>query len=156
MTKRGYKQSPEHIAKRIVHRGPNHCGWKGNSVTVNSGRRRARTAFPILTPCENCGRTDDVERHHKDANTLNNDRSNIAMLCPRCHMKEDGRYYRLAEIGKAQAIRNIQPPKNCLVCGRIFKPLRRGRCECCDWYFRTHGAERTKLLLSRNPRWSKP
>ena len=32
-----------------------------------------------------------AERHHIDGNTANNKPGNIAFLCRRCHMREDGR-----------------------------------------------------------------
>lgn len=40
--------------------------------------------------CERCGKA-ATDRHHKDANTGNNEASNIEMLCRRCHMEIDGR-----------------------------------------------------------------
>lgn len=85
--KPGYKQSPEHIAKRIK-RGEEHPNWKGDEITERSGRSRALRAFPD-GPCEVCG--EPAERHHKDGNTANNSPSNIAMLCRRHHMTADGR-----------------------------------------------------------------
>jgi hypothetical protein len=42
--------------------------------------------------CERCGDEHGrLERHHVDGNTDNNDRSNIRILCVKCHMTEDGR-----------------------------------------------------------------
>lgn len=35
-----------------------------------------------------------------------------------------------------------QPAKPCSNCGRLFKPLRKGRCHTCDTYLRKRGVER--------------
>lgn len=102
MTTKGYKQSPEHIEKRKRF-GESHSRWKGDFVTEKSGRSRALRAYPDQMPCEKCG-TDRSERHHRDGNTANNDAGNIAFLCRRCHMIEDGRLERYREI-----IRQAQP-----------------------------------------------
>ena len=63
--------------------------WMGDKATAHTGRRRAQEWFP-LEPCEVCG-SDKSERHHKDDDTLNNDRSNIQFLCRKHHMEIDGR-----------------------------------------------------------------
>ena len=83
--KKGYKQSPEHIAARIK-RGKDHPRWKGDSITEKSGRSRALRLFPIIGPCKSCG-SPRSERHHKNGNTRDNRRSNIIPLCRSCHMK---------------------------------------------------------------------
>lgn len=50
------------------------------------GRLRARRMYPGPLTCEVDGCTvGRVERHHKDGDQLNNDRSNIAFLCTRHH-----------------------------------------------------------------------
>lgn len=52
------------------------------------GRDRARKMYP-LEPCEVCGLTGGgrggIERHHRDRNRMNNERENIAFLCPPHH-----------------------------------------------------------------------
>lgn len=52
--------------------------------------------YPGNHQCEiaECGRK--AERHHKDGNTRNNDRSNIAFLCNKHHKEADGRMTRPA------------------------------------------------------------
>jgi len=55
-----------------------------------AGRKRALKLFPYIGPCEVCAHP-MAERHHKDGNTANNARGNIAALCRRCHMEADGR-----------------------------------------------------------------
>lgn len=92
MARLGYEQTAEHKAKRI-RTGPEHANWKGNDITVKSGRSRALRKFPPQ-PCTVCGcaRSD---RHHVDGDTSNNDESNVLFLCRRCHMTADGRIDRL-------------------------------------------------------------
>ena len=87
--KKGYKQSPDHIAKR-VRRGPLNNQWKGEAASRETGRQRAKRLYPSIGPCTQCG-DPKSERHHLDDNTLNNDPSNISILCRRCHMLSDGR-----------------------------------------------------------------
>lgn len=86
---RGYKQQPQHIAAR-ARRGSDHAQWRGDEVSVRGGRKRALKAYPNVGPCTRCG-APKAERHHIDENTANNDPSNIAILCRRCHMLVDGR-----------------------------------------------------------------
>lgn len=94
----GYKQSAEHIARRIK-RGAAHPNWKGSDIKERSGRCRALRMFPP-GPCIRCGLKG--ERHHIDGNTSNNAASNIEMLCRRCHMEEDGRLQSFAEQAKTR------------------------------------------------------
>lgn len=93
--KKGYKQTPEHIAARI-RSGPDHHAWAGDSVSEKGGRSRALRKFREIPPCILCG-SPRSERHHKDGNTRNNSDDNIAPLCRKCHMSTDGRMDRLIE-----------------------------------------------------------
>lgn len=88
MTKPGYKQTPEHIAKRAMW-GARNPSWKGEQATAKSGRSRALRLFRNPPPCEKCG--EPSERHHKDSNPVHNEAANIQFLCTRCHMELDGR-----------------------------------------------------------------
>lgn len=107
-------------------RGALHHNWKGNDVTRDSGRDRARRWYP-MGKCIRCGR-DGKDRHHKNGDTLNNDPSNIEILCRRCHTTVDGRAAQLAECVRQ---RPIQPPKPCQTCGQLSKPHRHGECKTC-------------------------
>ena len=60
-----------------------------------TGNHRAQIMYP-LEPCEVCG-SEKSERHHKDDDTLNNDRSNIQFLCRKHHMEVDGRLVALVQ-----------------------------------------------------------
>jgi hypothetical protein len=95
MTRKGYKQTPEHIAKRIGKR-ETHARWIGDSVSVKGGRTRALRIYSNIGKCERCG-AESPERHHVDGNTANNSPSNIRILCRKCHMTEDGRLAVLVE-----------------------------------------------------------
>lgn len=100
MTKPGYKQSAEHIQKRIKS-GPEHPNWLGDKVSFRAGRCRALRRY-APQPCTSCG--DKIaDRHHIDGNTANNEASNIVFLCRKCHMECDGR---LAQF-RDSAIRRI-------------------------------------------------
>ena len=92
---RGYTQTEEHKQKRLQSiRGEGHPRWQGDSISEKGGRARALRMYRDIGPCQSCG-DPKAERHHIDANTANNAPSNIAFLCRRCHMKEDGRLYRV-------------------------------------------------------------
>lgn len=84
--KPGYKQTPEHIAKRI-RMGPDHAQWKGDDVLPRSARARATRRFKQLGPCVECGDIQS-ERHHIDRDTANNEPANILVLCHGCHMRK--------------------------------------------------------------------
>lgn len=74
--------------------------WKGDSVGLKSARARALRWFAGGV-CGKCG-TRKAERHHKDGNTRNNDKSNIDLLCRRCHMQEDGRLKNFNEMRRGK------------------------------------------------------
>lgn len=100
--KRGYKQSADHIAKRIK-RGDSHPNFVGDAVSVRGGRTRALRAFSPQ-PCEICG-AGKVDRHHRDGDTANNAPDNIGFLCRRCHMEADGRMSSFRKQAKEQTWR---------------------------------------------------
>jgi hypothetical protein len=50
--RRGYKQTPEHIAKRVK-RGSDHPHWQGDAVSEKGGRARALRKFKAGL-CERC------------------------------------------------------------------------------------------------------
>lgn len=56
-----------------------------------NGHNFAKRWFPMPELCEACEKVPPVDRHHRDGNSQNNDPSNIAFLCRRCHMAADGR-----------------------------------------------------------------
>jgi hypothetical protein len=54
-------------------------------TTPSQGRGQAVKRF-AAEPCEVCGSSARVHRHHKDGNPTHNARTNIAFLCPRHHV----------------------------------------------------------------------
>ena len=87
--KAGYRQTEEHIKKRIRF-GEDHANWVGDSISEKAGRGRAQRKYKQIGPCVLCG-NEKSERHHIDGNTANNEAENILIVCRRCHMKTDGR-----------------------------------------------------------------
>lgn len=126
--------------------GPNHPHWKGDTARSTTKRRRAQKAYP-LAECEICD-APATDRHHRDGDTGNNHPRNIQRLCRRCHMRKDGRMERFVAAGE-QARRRERRIVECLNCGRVARPSRRGRCGTCNEYFRTHGTERPENLFNR-------
>lgn len=66
--------------------------WKGDQARHDTGHGRAQRKISLKgVICERCDEAPASDRHHIDANRLNNDPTNIMRLCRRCHMEEDGR-----------------------------------------------------------------
>jgi hypothetical protein len=97
----------------------------------NIGRAEARILYPDCGFCGRCG-AHAVDRHHIDRDATNNERSNIEMLCRRCHAIEHGQKYKSLYSPK------VSLPKPCIICQKLSKPLRRGRCGRCSDYFNNH------------------
>ena len=54
----------------------------------NTGRRRALRLYPApLGPCEECRAFQARFRHHRNGDTADNERSNLAFLCGFCHQR---------------------------------------------------------------------
>lgn len=91
--------------------------------TAGAGRTVAVRTYSLAGKvCEWPGCEDPaVDRHHRDGDTLNNARGNVGFLCRLHHSVEHGRN---GESG-------IGAKDNCAVCGRLYGPLRLGRCSRC-------------------------
>jgi hypothetical protein len=126
--------------------GTDHHYWKGDGARDDVKHARARRLYRVLGSCERCGGK-ATERHHKDDDAGNNARSNIAFLCRRCHMAEDGRLDALRIAGR----REPDPPRACENCTRLYKPLRKGRCWPCYSYLQRHGQERAPIPTRLKP-----
>jgi hypothetical protein len=116
----GHKRSPEHMRNWIASRkkgagwkhseetkrkiglgvkgkligrfvGSKSAGWKGDNASRDAGHSRALKLFKNIGPCIKCGSWKNLDRHHRDGNTLNNKKSNVQILCRKCHMEIDGR-----------------------------------------------------------------
>lgn len=78
---------------------------KEDPYGVNTGRCRAQRYYKIRS-CEVCGVSPEearIERHHINANTLDNRPENIRFLCVRHHMLEDGRLDATAARNRSRA-----------------------------------------------------
>lgn len=76
---RGIRTEFKKNDKRLI--GKNNPNWNDSNV---AGWQRAQKMYPIQ-PCEECGKTTYIHRHHVDGNKVNNDKSNIKFLCPSHH-----------------------------------------------------------------------
>jgi hypothetical protein len=121
---------------RDVVRGPAHPAWRGDAASADSKRKRARRLYPTLGRCDGCDRP-AIDRHHRDGDPGNNARANVVHTCRRCHMTADGRLVAFRTRPRVPA-----PPKPCVTCRRLSKPLRNWRCHACDVYWRRYGVER--------------
>lgn len=63
--------------------GPDSPRWKGDAVTPQAGRKRARAIFGKPT-CSVCGALGEI--HHKDGNPVNNSTDNVEFLCRQHHV----------------------------------------------------------------------
>lgn len=81
------------------------------AISPNSGRKRAQKLFKMKT-CLKCGDTQNLQRHHKDGNPLNNDPLNVGILCRVCHKN----------IHVSNGTWSTGPAKlnTCSVCGKQF------------------------------------
>lgn len=119
-------------------RGDAHPAWRGDAARPETKRARAQRRYALVA-CEACG-APATDRHHRNGDTGNNEPSNVARLCRRCHMAADGRLATF--LSTSASLRGPQPPKPCANCGRPAKPLRRGLCHACNEYQRRQGKAR--------------
>jgi 5-methylcytosine-specific restriction endonuclease McrA len=113
-------------------------GWKGINSNNASKRRRAVRRIP-LGPCSKCG-APGTDRHHADRDLDNINFDNIEILCRSCHMAVDGRAQRLAEAGRKKI--GTKTLKQCVNCGELKNPLRKGLCHRCNEYQRRNNSDR--------------
>ena len=87
-------------------------------ISKAASRKRAQKAYPVLLPCERCGSSDNVQRHHADHQKP----LDIQFLCQKCHT--------LADV--ASGTWGItKRPKRCAVCGKEFKNYTHTRVKTC-------------------------
>ena len=70
--------------------GSKNPAWKGGTSRAHIGRITKKVCLENNVPlnqCQNCGKvsTQNLDRHHVDGNRMNNDISNIKVLCTTCH-----------------------------------------------------------------------
>lgn len=127
--------------KRMYWNNPN---WKGQQIKLLTGNDRANRWFRV-GKCEDCD-APGKDRHHKDGNKRNNDPSNIAILCRRCHMKRDGRLARLAQLKDSLAWTRL-PLQPCRLCGKNKVDRIRISDSSADFLCRRHHMEADGRLL---------
>ncbi len=88
----------------------------------NSGHKQAQRTYKAEL-CEMCGGTLTLQRHHKDGNPTNNEKSNVMVVCQPCHVKI---HCLIGNWGKGNVKQSA-----CKICGQIFKPKRTRRSKLC-------------------------
>lgn len=118
-----------------------HCSWKGKGAKNLTKRQRTARRYRIYKGdlCGRCGIKNANDRYHKDGNLDNNGPENILKVCRRCCMELDGRLDKLIQKAKN---RKPNPPKPCIICRDLYKPLRKKRCRNCYEYFRRHAKDK--------------
>ena len=101
------------------------------TINRNAGHTKAQRKYRDLGLCEVCGLVDATERHHKDKDTHNNERSNLTFVCRPCHMQIHDTAAVLAARNPILAASQRKDPVPCVSCGRLAKPTRRGMCHSC-------------------------
>lgn len=118
------------------------------------GWKEAQQKFPIEKgqKCEVCHEKEAIEHHHIDGNEFNNNRSNIYLICRKCHMNIDGRSKKLAEQAMDGAkARWGEFTTQCRICGKAREPgdsIHDGRCSSCDSYWRRHDKQEERPYVS--------
>jgi hypothetical protein len=121
-----------------------HYAWKADKAGRSSKRSRTARRFKIdaKQKCQNCFTKKAIDRHHKDHNLDNIDPKNILLVCRSCCMYLDGRVNKLRAMDRSY---QIKPPSPCMVCKKLTKPLRKGRCHSCNELFRRTGKDRNEI-----------
>jgi hypothetical protein len=85
-------------------KGPRNPNWNNfaSTGTEHRGRERAQRRFE-LGPCVKCGEP-ATDRHHINADTLDNRPENVLTLCRRCHLVIDGRLDAIIERNRKRRI----------------------------------------------------
>lgn len=74
------------------------CRWRRIRPTRSEkelrdrSRKRTKRWYPTLKPCEVCATRDQVHRHHRDDDPLNNRPENIGFLCEYHHVAHHRRF----------------------------------------------------------------
>lgn len=105
------------------------CSGQASRVqlpTLSTLRGRAQKAIALKPCCEECGRSKDLGRHHKDEDLTNNDPKNVQTLCAGCHTRLHWR------TGKKPIPRRVT---SCSVCGSGFRPWEHGKRGMCSKHY---------------------
>jgi len=94
---------------------------RGNRpLSKTMARKRSQSLYPAVPPCEECGATERVQRHHKDYQKP----EDIRFLCQACHTR----------IEHEQGTWGPGPktPKTCPICGIQFTHYTHTRNQTCS------------------------
>ena len=117
--------------------GEDHHFWKGDAAQEKTKREMAVRAFPNLGTCQDCESAPARHRHHIDGDTGHNERTNLAFLCPKCHMRA---HHDLFE-ARAERMR-IREPRFCPICKEHrHTHFVKGRCQRCYMHWWRSGRE---------------
>ena len=76
--------------------------WKGDEIKRRTGYDRANRWFDV---------PEGYERHHKDGDPTNNERSNVEFLTRREHMEKDGRLEKLRKQASKAGKKRVETAK---------------------------------------------
>lgn len=115
----------------------------GTKVYIDEeNRRECRRLYPEIGDCERCMDAPATDRHHINGDTGNNHRSNVAFLCRKCHMEQDGRLERLVTQIKARKGTRLKPDIICANCGVQTRNYGHMLCHACAQYQWNNAAPR--------------
>lgn len=93
-----------------------------NGRKRNTGHREAQRKY-AAEECPLCGGKRNLQRHHRDMNSMNNEPENISILCQTCHKN--------AHMKSGTWGRGPVKPRNCVICEKEFQPKRNKRGKLC-------------------------
>lgn len=94
--KRGRRSCSKKCSIKIknIHRGEEHCNWKGNLVGYTGIHSWIKRRLPTPKRCQSCNK-----KKHLDLANISNqykrDLNDWEYLCRKCHMLKDGRLEKL-------------------------------------------------------------
>jgi len=98
-------------------------------LTKHASRKRSQRLFPVIQPCEECGTTERVQRHHEDYEKP----EEVRFLCQSCHTKRDmERGIWGNHLKKNYRATRFKTPRTCPICGRSFSNYTHSRVKTCS------------------------
>ena len=88
-------------------------------LTKVASRKRAQRAYQQVPPCQKCGSSVNVQRHHENYDHA----LSVEFLCQSCHATVDQQLGRWG--------RGNKQPKACVVCGQEFTNYTHTRVKTC-------------------------
>lgn len=97
-------------------------------LTKHASRKRSQKLYPILPPCEECGSTERVQRHHDDYQKP----EDVRFLCQSCHTKRDVARGTWGNYLKKPGGKRTKPYRTCPICGKSFNHYTHTRNKTCS------------------------